>query len=282
MKKAAAIALTIATLGMGLTASAADATKGNILVIASNETKMELKDHSYMDVGFFLNEFAVPTQILAQNGYNIVLATPNGEKPVMDKSSNNAAFFDGSEERRASAELFVSGLSPISFKEALNNIDSYDAIFIPGGHAPMTDLMQNKELGEMLTYFHKEGKPTAMICHGPVAALAALPDAAAYRKALVDGNFNDVQKYAQGWIYSGYNMTVLSDAEEWPGELGKGTEMPFHVEQALQIAGGHMQENDLYQSHVVRDRELVTGQNPASDKALAEELLRMIEENKNK
>ena len=48
--------------------------------------------------------------------------------------------------------------------------------------------------------------------------------------------------------------------------------MPFHVEQALQIAGGRMREDGLYGSHVVRDRELITGQNPASDVALAQAL----------
>ena len=47
--------------------------------------------------------------------------------------------------------------------------------------------------------------------------------------------------------------------------------MPFHVEQALQIAGGKMIVEGMYSSHVVRDRELITGQNPASDIARAKE-----------
>ena len=195
----------------------------------------------------------------------------------MDASSNDKAFFNGSEERRASAKAFTDNLTPISFKEALAHLNDYKAIFIPGGHAPMTDLMQSKDLGTMLRTFHEEGKPTAMICHGPVAALAALPNAAAYRKDLVDGDFAKAQEDSKDWIYSGYHMTVLSDGEEWPGELAKGTEMPFHVEQALQIAGGYMEEGALYQSHVVKDRELITGQNPASDIALAKALVSAIE-----
>lgn len=48
--------------------------------------------------------------------------------------------------------------------------------------------------------------------------------------------------------------------------------MPFHVEQALQIAGGKMRVDGMYGSHVVHDRELITGQNPASDLELAKEL----------
>lgn len=38
-----------------------------------------------------------------------------------------------------------------------------------------------------------------------------------------------------------------------------------------------MEEGALYQSHVVKDRELITGQNPASDIALAKALVSAIE-----
>ena len=54
--------------------------------------------------------------------------------------------------------------------------------------------------------------------------------------------------------------------------------MPFHVEQALQIAGGKMIVEGMYSSHVVRDRELITGQNPASDIALAKEFDKALQE----
>ncbi|RGS72524.1 type 1 glutamine amidotransferase domain-containing protein [Mitsuokella sp. AF21-1AC] len=253
--------------------SEAAASKGKILVVVSSQDKMELADKSIMDVGFFLNEFAVPTEYLAERGYEIVLATPSGQMPVMDKSSNDKKFFGGDEAARAKAVAFVNGLKPISLQDAIKDgLEQYAAIFVPGGHAPMTDLMQDKDLGTILRYFHEKQKPTAFICHGPSAMLAALPDAAAYRQALVSHDAKGAMAAAKGWIYSGYEMTVLSDAEEWPGEVAKGTEMPFHVEQALQIAGGRMRVDGMYGSHVVHDRELITGQNPSSDLELAREL----------
>ena len=255
------------------------ATRGKVLVVASSESKMTLADGSQMNVGFFLNEFAVPTEYLAAKGYEIVLATPSGQAPVMDASSNDKKFFGGNESEWMKAQNFVKSLSPISLQAAINGgLDEYVAIFVPGGHAPMTDLMQSPQLGEILRYFHAHQKPTAFICHGPVAMLSALPDAATYRQALVNRDTHGAMAAAKDWIYAGYEMTVLSDAEEWPGEVAKGTEMPFHVEQALQIAGGHMREDALYGSHVVRDRELITGQNPASDKALAQALDEVIRE----
>ena len=168
---------------------------------------------------------------------------------------------------------FVDGLKPISIADAIDEcLDQYAAIFVPRGHAPMTDLMQDENLGTILRYFHEKQKPTAFICHGPAAMLAALPDAVAYRQALVSHDAKGAMAAAKDWIYSGYEMTVLSDAEEWPGEVAKGREMPFHVEQALQIAGGRMRVDGMYGSHIVHDRELITGQNPASDLELAKEL----------
>ena len=257
--------------------TATTAKKGTILVVASSQAKMEMKDKSQRDVGFYLNELAVPSEYLADNNYRIVLATPSGKKPLMDTSSNDKKFFNNDDNARARAVKFVNDLPVISLKDAVKHLDSYDALFVPGGHAPMTDLMQDPQLGTALRYFHEKSKPTAFICHGPVASLAALPQAAAYRKALVDGDFQAAQKASADWIYKGYRMTAFSDAEEWPGEVGSGVEMPFHVEQALQIAGAHMDEGNLFQSNVVRDREVVTGQNPASDIALAKTLISMIE-----
>lgn len=263
-----------ALLVMPLFSSNAEAAAARkILVVGSSEREMELADGSQMAVGFFLNEFAVPAEYLAGKGYEIVLATPSGKAPVMDAASNDKKFFGGSEAAREEAENFVRSLTPISLREAIaGGLDAYAAVFVPGGHAPMTDLMQSPELGEILRYFHAQQKPTVFICHGPAAMLAALPDAAAYRKALVRRDVRGAMAAAKDWPYAGYEMTVLSDAEEWPGEVAKGTEMPFHVEQALQIAGGRMREDGLYGSHVVRDRELITGQNPASDAALAQAL----------
>ena len=62
------------------------AAKGKILVVASSENQMELADKSIMDVGFFLNEFAVPTQYLYSQGYEIVLATPAARCPIWTKA----------------------------------------------------------------------------------------------------------------------------------------------------------------------------------------------------
>jgi len=50
-------------------------------------------------------------------------------------------------------------------------------LFVPGGHGPMTDLLDDPDAGTVLRHFHKTSKPTAVLCHGPISLLAALPNA---------------------------------------------------------------------------------------------------------
>ena len=147
----------------GTANNANTAYKGTVLVVASSEDKLTMADGSAMNVGFYLNEFAQPTEYLAANGYKIVLATPNGTEPVMDKGSDDPKFFGNDANAMHQAEQFVQGLKPISLAEAKAHEKDYDAIFVPGGHSPMTDLMQNSDLGTLLRDFHKEGKTTAFI-----------------------------------------------------------------------------------------------------------------------
>ncbi|MNV75392.1 hypothetical protein D3C71_1686740 [compost metagenome] len=50
--------------------------------------------------------------------------------------------------------------------------------------------------------------------------------------------------------------------------------MKFYPQDALTQAGGQFSQADAaFSAHVVTDRELITGQNPASAPAVAQELL---------
>lgn len=41
------------------------------------------------------------------------------------------------------------------------------------GHAPLEDLKDDKDLGRILLHFHRAQRPTAIICHAPIALLSA-------------------------------------------------------------------------------------------------------------
>ena len=81
------------------------------------------------------------------------------------------------------------------------------------------------------------------------------------------------------WIYSGYRMTVISNQEELAAQGAlKGGTMKFYPQSGLQAAGARYVQNQApWTSNVVVDRELITGQNPASAPALADKLLQALQ-----
>ena len=252
--------------------------EGEVLVILSSETTMDLADGQSIETGYYLNEFGVPAKALVDAGYELVLATPKGNAPQVDKKSVSTDYFDGDEAKMQSIQRFVASLSDIKDTASLSEIlagdlSQYEAVFIPGGHAPLIDLANNPEVGEILRHFNKQGKPTAAICHGPITLLSAQVQPNSYYQAIKDGE----KASANNWIYDGYKMTIFSDPEERVFESSlEGKKLKFYPAMAMEKAGGNMAFASEWQPNVVVDRELITGQNPFSDKLLAEKLLEML------
>jgi putative intracellular protease/amidase len=153
--------------------------------------------------------------------------------------------------------------------------ERYDAVYIPGGHAPMQDLLHSAPLGRLLQAFHRQGKTTALVCHGPIALLSTLDQPQQFTQALTSA---PAAASVPGWIYAGYRMTVISnDEEEAAKSMLNGGALKFTPQTALQRAGGLYSSAPNWQPWVVVDRELITGQNPASANAVAEQLLARLQ-----
>lgn len=257
---------------------------GRVLIVASSTNTLQLKNNRVVPTGYRLNELAVPAQHLLEAGYEVVVATSTGKKPSMDGRSNDVSGFENNQAALQQALTFVdtypSLQNPKTLKTILSEgLDQFVGIYVPGGHAPMNDLMQDPDLGEALRYFHQTSKPTALLGHGAIAALAALPDAAAFRKALIDGDQQVVRKSSQGWQYSDYRMTTFSNEQEDRIESQIfDSELPFSVTDALRNAGARVEHGSGNQRFVIRDRELITGQNSAADCAIAEVFIEALDE----
>lgn len=258
--------------------------KGTVLLIGSNASQIELKGGKLCPTGYYLNEVTVPTMALLEAGYDVVLATPNGAKPVLDEVSRVALHFGNSEQRLQQAIRFVEEhpvmQHPRTLRAVLDaGLDDYLGLFVPGGQAPVVDLMQDATLGEILRHFHERQKPSAFLCHGPIATLAALPNACEYRAALVAGDTSRARSLAEGWQYAGYRMTIWSNLEErWLEDNILHARVLVHTVDALQTAGGKVTTSaKVFEPHIEEDRELITGQNPAADHALAGALVKALE-----
>jgi putative intracellular protease/amidase len=255
-----------------------------ILIVASSIDAFELKTGQNLPVGYYLNELAVPARKALEAGYEIVLATPKGNRPVVDEQSLAASHFGNSETKLRAAIDFAASTSalqaPRSIRSAIEEgLDNYVGIFVPGGHPPMVDLMQDPDLGEVLHHFHAHSKPTALLCHGPIAAIAAMPKARPFRQALVAGDKEAAKDAAVGWQYAGYRMTVFSSDEEKYAEdvLLGGAQVPFYPTTALELAGAKLDTREFFQPNVVQDRELITGQNPSADHAIADLFVKALD-----
>ena len=255
-------------------------TKGKVLVLVSSGHGLPLKDGKvYTGAGYYLNELTVPVRALIKEGYEITFANPKGDTPQVDVHSEVADFFGGDAARLQDYMIFrdtLTGLrDPTSIADVIaSGLDQYDAVFVPGGHGPMMDLLDDPDAGVVLRYFHAASKPTAVLCHGPISLLAALPNSTEFVAALSAGDAGGARAMAKGWIYSGYKMTIFSTAEEQQREpLEIGGKVLFYPDFALRTAGGDVTVAAPWKSYVLQDRELISGQNPFSDEALLKLLL---------
>ncbi|MBY6261557.1 type 1 glutamine amidotransferase domain-containing protein [Azospirillum sp. 412522] len=252
-------------------------TKGKVLIVGSNATRIEVKGGGWGATGQYLNETVVPAMAVVEAGYDVVLATPDGNRPTIDPVSESVDHFDGDAAAYARARAFWAEHRSMSDVRTLGSVieeglDGYAGVFVPGGQAPVVDLMQDAELGAILRHFHERAKPTALLCHGPIAVVSAMPHAREFRAALIAGDDAKAREWAKGWQYQGYRMTVFSASEEKVVEDHiLHAELHFDMPSALTAAGGAVVVTDVdFQPHVVIDRELITGQNPRSDHPIAE------------
>ena len=262
---------------------AANASKGEILVLLSSENVMQLADGKTEPTGYYLNEFGVPAKALVDAGYKLVLATPKGNAPSVDKKSVIPQYFDGGESQMRDIQTFVASIEGIDDTLSLSEVigqglEAFEGAFVPGGHAPLIDLANNPQVGEILSHFHSEGKPTAAICHGPIALLSGQINPQAFELALKSGE----QASPESWIYDGYKMTIFSTPEEayFESTLNDAT-LLYYPADAMAQAGGKMEFKEMWAPNVVVDRELITGQNPFSDELLAEKLLQQLNSQSN-
>jgi putative intracellular protease/amidase len=263
------------------------ASKGKVLVLVSSGRGLPLKDGKvYKGAGYYLNELTVPVRALMQEGYEITFATPKGNTPQPDVHSEVADFFGGDAAKLQDYLVFRDGLAGLRDPKRIadvvaSGLDQYDAVFVPGGHGPMIDLLDDPDAGTVMRHFHATSKPTAVLCHGPISLLSALPNSREVVDALKAGDNAGAQAMAKGWIYAGYKMTIFSTAEEQQREpLEIGGKVLFYPDFALRTAGGDVSVLAPWSSYVLQDRELISGQNPFSDEALVKLLLPALEAKK--
>ncbi|MEH1017343.1 type 1 glutamine amidotransferase domain-containing protein [Micromonospora sp. CPCC 206060] len=228
-----------------------------ILMVISGADSMKLADGSAHPTGYWAEEVASSHKVLTAAGAEVVIATPGAARPTVDALSldeRGGVSPSDAQEFRAYLDSIADQLGhPLSLAEV--QAGDYDAIYIPGGHAPMADLAQDADLGQLLNEANAQGKLVAALCHGAAALLSATRS---------DGTFT----------FADRTLTSFTDEEERQGGLGDNT--PFFVESQLRKRGAAVKTGAAWSNTVVEDGNLITGQNPQSSTSIAEAVLKAL------
>ncbi|WIM72459.1 DJ-1/PfpI family protein [Corynebacterium suedekumii] len=126
----------------------------------------------------------------------------------------------------------------------------FDVVFYPGGHGPMEDLAYDATSAGILTAQLELGRPVALLCHSPAAVVATADDAGRTP-------------------FAGYRMTGLSNREELGTPGGEEARRGCWRTSSLSWGSTTTATRSPSRPHVVRDRNVYSGQNPQSSEDLA-------------
>ena len=204
--------------------------------------------------GFWLEEFAAPYYVFKDAGAEVIIASPKGGKAPIDPVSDaedaqtkDTLRFKGDADTQAqlAATLKLSEITEVGF----------DAIFYPGGHGPLWDLAEDADSKRLIEAFAAAGLPVGAVCHAPAV-------------------FRHTQSTDGKPLVSGRRVTGFTNTEE--EAVGLTNVVPFLVEDMLKANGGLYEKGADWASFVLRDGNLVTGQNPASSAVAAQEILALL------
>ena len=241
---------------MALTVSCLSATAQNkksmkkVLFVVTSHDKL---GNTGEKTGFWTEELAAPYYELLDKGVAIDIATPLGGQPPIDpKSEDPTAATEDTKRFDADTQL----LATLKKTHKLADVkeSDYDAVFYPEGHSPLWDLGEDTTSSDLIATFYTQNKPVALVCHAP----------AALKNVKVNGDF----------LVKGKKVTGFTNSEE--AAVGLTNIVPFLVEDMLQKNGGSYSKAGDWQSYAVEDGLLITGQNPASSKLVAEKLLAQL------
>jgi putative intracellular protease/amidase len=224
-----------------------------VLIVASNPT---VSTRTGWQTGFWWAELTHPYWEFTQHGYQVDIASPDGGRLAADSWS------DPRDESAYSAEDllslgFLSSPTHHALVEeslALSDVDqeTYDAVFLVGGQAPMFTFVDDARVHELVASRMAAERLTAVVCHATCVLLTArLPDG----RLVVDGR-----------TWTGFANSEEDFADEFVGQLIQ----PFRIEdEARKLENTNFIVAGRFKSHAVRDGNLITGQQQYSGAAAA-------------
>lgn len=206
--------------------------------------------------GLWLGELTHFYDVVTDAGHEVTIASIDGGAVPLDPESLSTMMLkSGGTGERYADPAFMSLLDDTVRVEDLT-ADDFDAIYLTGGHGVMFDFPTSEALGALVADLDAQGKVVSAVCHGPAGLLGARRE---------DGTP----------VIKGRKVTGFS----WPEEkLAKRQDaVPFRLDEELKALGAKYSKALLpFKDNVVRDKNLITGQNPQSAESVAKAVLKRL------
>ena len=157
------------------------------------------------DRDFDVTEVAVPWRLFTRAGHEVVFATEAGARPRADPLLLSGVIFGQLGAEPEPKAFYAEMEKAPEFEEPLAwaAVDplAYDALFLPGGHAPgMRQYLGSAPLAEKVLAFWRTARPVAAICHG-VLVLARTRDPGTGASVLADVRTTCLPRYMERVAY---------------------------------------------------------------------------------
>jgi putative intracellular protease/amidase len=210
-------------------------------------------------VGFWAAELAHPWYEFTEAGFSVTVASPNGGKVEVDGLSDPRDESKWSISDILSLGFLTSPLTAPLMEDtpALGSLDlsGFDAMAVAGGQSPMFSFRDDETLHAAMRTFYESNRVLAAYCHGT--------------SALVDLKLSD-----GSYLVAGKTVTGFANVEEdYSDAFVGGTLMPWRVEDALKERGANYVQGGLFKQFVVRDGNLITGQQQYSGRDVARAII---------
>lgn len=230
----------------------------HVLFILTAAKQLPLLDRSTINTGFWAQEFVPAHHLFLEHGHQISIATPKGQPATLDEYCFAPEFHHHDLGRIANLREQLNEIEgwrmPLSLERLALTGAKYDALFFPGGHGPMVDLIDSAAAGTLVKRTLANNGLIGAICHGSAGLIPAQHDGL--------------------WLLADYQLTCFSPEEE--RLAGLAIQLPELLADRLSSLGGQLSFAPAGQEHVMIDRQLYTGQNPASVNKLAYHMARKL------
>ena len=231
---------------------------GSSFTMAAEKVLIVVTSHSQMGTtsektGYWMGEVTHPYKELVDAGIEVDIASIAGGKAPVDERSlaeadaTNQWFMANSQHNTKLQQ---------TLKLADLTASDYKAVLFAGGHGTMWDFPQDKALQKFAADLYQNNGIVAAVCHGPAALLNI---------KLADGSY----------LIAGKEVTGFSNTEEDQAKLTQV--VPFSLQDQLIQRGASYSAAENWQSKVVVDQRVVTGQNPQSAAAVGQALVSLLQ-----